>query len=110
MTTMYEAKVNSPSTILSSSITDSQTTIELEDATVLPDAPNLLTIGDGEDAETCRYTNIDGNTVTVEREFEGDAKGWDTGTPVARNFTAYDHNAFKDNINNLKDKTVWGAL
>jgi len=98
---MYPAKINSPSSTLVNAITDSQTTIELVDVSVLPDDPNLLTIGDGEDAETCLYTNITGSVVTVQRGFEGVAKAWDAGAPVARNFTAYDHNTFKSQIEGI---------
>jgi hypothetical protein len=98
---MYNAKINSPSTKLESAINDSQTTITLLDSSVLPTAPNLLTIGDDEQAETCLYTNIVGNTVTIQRGFEGVAKAWEINAPVARLFTAYDHNTFKSNIDAL---------
>ena len=104
---MYGAKTNSPSSELVNSINDSQSTIELVDASVLPDAPNLLTIGEGEDAETCVYDGITGNVVNiVMRGFQGGAKAWDAGTPVARNFTAYDHDAFKQNLNSLGTSAV----
>lgn len=98
MATMYQAKINSPSTTLAVGIDAIITSISVVDSSVLPPAPNLLTIGSGEDAETCRYTNITGNTVTVERGFQGVAKSWDLGVVVGRNYTAYDHDTFIANI------------
>jgi len=99
MTTMYPAKVNSPATTLGGGINDSVTTISLVDASVLPTAPNMAVIGTGEDAETILYTGISTNDLTgVTRGFQGTAKAWDSGTTVARMFTAYDHDTFKSNI------------
>ena len=74
MATMYTAIPNSPSTTIAVGINDSQTTVELVDTSGLLPAPNLLTFGNNEDAETIRYTNIDNNTLTIERGFEGIAK------------------------------------
>lgn len=99
MQTMYPGMVNSPQTELASAIDDSQTTIPLLDATVLPAAPNLATIGTGEDAETVLYEGVDGNDLTdVTRGFQGAAKAWNAGTKVARNFTAYDYDALRENV------------
>jgi len=99
MDTMYPAKVNSPATTLSSFITDSQTTISLTDASVVPAAPNLAVIGTGEDAETVLYTGKSGNDLTgCTRGFQGTAKAWDSGTSVARFFTAYDYDTLRTNL------------
>src|SRR5690606_29264219 len=96
---MYPGKVNSPQTELASAIDDEQTTIPLLDASVLPDPPNLCTIGTGEDAETVLYTGKSGNNLTgVTRGFQGTAKAWVQGTKVARNFTAYDYDALRENL------------
>lgn len=96
---MYPGKVNSPQTELASAIDDEQTTIPLLDASVLPDPPNICTIGIGEDAETVLYTGKSGNNLTgVTRGFQGAAKAWNVGAKVARYFTAYDHDAFRQNI------------
>ena len=99
---MYQAIVNSPSSGLVSSINIGDSTIELEDSSVLPDAPNILTIGEGDDAETCIYDNITGDVVNIlMRGFQGTAKSWDAGTPVSRNFTAYDYDTLRQNLNSL---------
>lgn len=105
MRNMFGAKVNSPITRLSFDIDDTQTIIELDDVSVLPDAPNLITISNGNmvDDETCLYTSLDGNFLTVVRGFEGSKRSWEKGTYVARVFTAYDHNSFKYNIESLNE-------
>ena len=96
---MFPGKVNSPQTELASAIDDEQTTIPLMDASVLPDPPNICTIGTSEDAETVLYTGVSGNDLTgVTRGFQGAAKAWSAGVKVARLFTAYDHDTFRQNI------------
>jgi len=103
--TMYAGKVNSPATTLDGGINDSVTTINVVDGTVLPDAPNLAVIGTGEDAETILYETKNGNELSdVTRGFQGVAKEWDDGTPVARLFTAYDYNTLKSNIADLDSR------
>ncbi|OZQ72140.1 hypothetical protein, partial [Paenibacillus sp. VTT E-133291] len=81
---MFPAVANSPATELSAAITDIQTTITLLDASKLPDAPNIATIGVDESAETIKYTGKSGNTLTgVTRGFNGTvAKAWATGVGV----------------------------
>lgn len=102
MATLYPAQVNSPLTFLTSAIDSTQTTITVNDATKLPTAPNIATIGTGENAETILYTGKSGNDLTgVTRGFEGTAKAWGTNTAIARVFTAYDYNAMKENLESL---------
>ncbi|MDR9852888.1 hypothetical protein RJP21_04640 [Paenibacillus sp. VCA1] len=101
---MYPAMVNSPETELTADINVTDTEISVLDATKLPAAPNLLTLGSDETAETVRYTEVNGNTLTVERGFQGAAKSWSKGTKVARYFTAYDHDAARENIDGLYDR------
>jgi len=89
---MYAAMVNSPGTELAADINATATSIEVLDASKLPDAPNLVTIGIDETSETILYTGKIGNTLTeCTRGFEANAKGWTSGTQVARNHTAYDY-------------------
>ena len=98
-TTMYPAKINSPMTLLSAAITAAATTVPVDDADLLPYAPNLATIGKGEDCETIYYGAKDGNSLTsVTRGFQGTASAWVLGESVYRAFTAYDHDTFKSNI------------
>lgn len=97
---MFPAIANSPATELSAAITDIQTTITLLDASKLPDAPNIATIGVDETAETVRYEGKSGNDLTgVTRGFSGTAaKAWAVGVGVARYFTAYDADALRENV------------
>jgi len=107
MQTMYPGQPNSPQTELASAIDDEQTTIPLLDASVLPDPPNICTIGIGEDAETILYTGKSGNNLTgVTRGFQGAAKSWGAGVKVARLFTAYDYDALRENLEDHASATT----
>lgn len=99
MLNMYPAIVNSPLTSLVRDIDDSQTTIEVTDASKLPDGPNIAVIGRGENAETIIYEAKSGNILTgVTRGFQGTARSWPYATEVARYFTAYDYDALRQNF------------
>jgi len=103
---MYLAKINSPQTILSALISSTDLVIALEDTTVLPSPPNLLVIGfDTNNPETCLYTNINNNLVTLQRGVEGNSQSFPQGTKVARLFTAYDYNVLVNNIVDLNTQT-----
>ena len=107
MQELYPGKVNSPLTALSEGIDDSQETVPLEDASKLPDAPNIATIGRGEEAETIKYEGKDGDTLTgVTRGFQGTAKSWDSGTVVVRVLTAYDWDGIRQNFNSHLSETA----
>lgn len=96
---MYPAKVNSPQTELAADITATDTTITVQDASALPDAHNLITIGSDENAETILYRGKNGNDLTdCIRGFQGSARAWSAGSKCARNYTAYDHDAARENI------------
>ncbi|MEK4039729.1 hypothetical protein MHH49_19575 [Paenibacillus sp. FSL F4-0122] len=97
---MFPATANSPATELSAAITDVATTVSVLDASKLPDAPNIATIGVDESAETVRYEGKNGNDLTgVTRGFSGTvAKAWGIGSGVARYFTAYDADALRENV------------
>lgn len=104
---MYEAIANSPHTILVEGIDETQTEIVVLDSSVLPNAPNLLVIGyDKENAETCLYTNVVGNTITIQRATEGIASSFDADTKVARVFTAKDYNSLVENIKDLNTQQI----
>ncbi|WP_342570348.1 pyocin knob domain-containing protein [Paenibacillus sp. FSL R5-0749] len=103
--TMYPAAVNSRQTELAQAIDDTQTSFTVLDGSVLPPAPNLLTLGTDESAETVLYTGLSENEVTgVTRGFESTAKTWAAGIKLARYFTAYDHDTFRDNIADLDER------
>lgn len=105
--TMYPAKVNSPKTELAATIAADATTIAVVDVTKLPAAPNLCTILNGDDSETFSYATISGNNLTgCVRGLNGTAKAWTVGMKVARTYTAYDHDTFIEQINEIVSKLV----
>ncbi|HAN44115.1 MAG TPA: hypothetical protein DCP97_01855 [Ruminococcaceae bacterium] len=103
MQTMYPAIVNSPETVTKGALTNSTTSIEVADASIFTAVglPLPLTLGQGSSAETVLLTAVSGNILTVQRGFQGIARTWEAGTAISRNFTAYDHDAFKNNIYEL---------
>lgn len=103
---MYKGIPNSPEATLTSDINSSQTTITVSDANIIPEVPNILVIGGNTDnPETAKVTGKNGNTLTVERGFQGSAQAWEAGTKISRNFTEYDYNALVENIKTLKGNT-----
>lgn len=100
MQKMYPGKINSPRTNLVIGIDNSQTSFDVVDASVLPSAPNILTIGiESLTPETILYTNITGNTISgCTRAFQGTAQSWSTSNYIARTFTEYDYSAMTSNI------------
>src|SRR5690625_1107902 len=100
MAELYKGIEGSPITYLASDISASQTTISIADDSALPDAPNICTIGYGENIETIKYgVKSNGVLQEVVRGIEGTPRAWQAGTEVARFFTAYDHNAIIENFN-----------
>lgn len=102
---MYPAQANSPETSLSGALTAAGTTVNVVDGSVLPEAPNLLTIGaDGSTAETVLMTAKSGNVLTVTRAQNGTtARAWSAGDVIARYFTAADQTAIQENIKKLNE-------
>jgi hypothetical protein len=99
---MYPAAVNSVATALTGGVGASDTVFYVLDDSRIPDAPNLLVVGENSAlAETVKMTAKDANKLTVIRGFQGAARAWDAGTTVSRNYTAYDHDVFKENIEAL---------
>ena len=105
LVTMYPAQANSPETSLSGAMTAAGTTVNVVDGSVLPEAPNLLTIGaDGSTAETVLMTAKNGNVLTVTRAQNGTtARAWSAGDVIARYFTAADQTAMQENIKKLNE-------
>jgi hypothetical protein len=102
---MYPAQANSPETSLSGALTAAGTTVNVVDGSVLPEAPNLLTIGaDGSTAETVLMTAKNGKVLTVTRAQNGTtARAWSAGDVIARYFTAADQTAMQENIKKLNE-------
>jgi len=109
--TLDEARVNSPTTTLSSPITNVATTIPVVELGVFAAAPNVAVLGFGIDAETIRYTGKSsasgtGNLTGVTRAYDtagtyGAAKAWVSGTRIYNGITAERHNKIRDNFENL---------
>lgn len=102
---MYSAVNNSPQTTLTAAIAASDSVIPVASVENLPAPPNLITIGSDDDAEVIRYNGIDGLTLTgCERGFAGTtAKIWLLDELVYRAYTKYDHDTFKENIEDLTE-------
>lgn len=104
MLQMYKGAINSPETIITNNISNTDTLIYVQDETKVPtDLPNLMVLGTGISAETIKVLSISGLAITVERAFQGTAKTWNAGTTIARNFTEYDYEALKNNVEELTD-------
>ena len=111
ISTMYPAKAGSPKTVLAIQISASATQITVADASVLPSAPNLCVLGSDSSAEIVSYSAKNGNVLTgVVRGLGGTvASVWDVDTIVARNFTSFDHDRFKLNIETLESEKANAA-
>lgn len=104
MLQMYKGAINSPETIITNNISNTDTLIYVQDETKVPtDLPNLMVLGTGISAETIKVLSISGLAITVERAFQGTAKTWNAGTTIARNFTEYDYEALKSNVEELTE-------
>ena len=101
--TMYPAQPNTPETTLAGALTTSDTSVTVLDGSILPDAPNLLTIGaDTTTAETVLMTAKAGNVLTIERGYDGTTpRSWTKGDIIGRYFTAADQTAVQENIKAL---------
>ena len=117
ISTMYPAKAGSPKTVLALQISASATQMTVADASALPAAPNICILGSSADnIEIVSYAGKTGNVLTGLVRGLGDtvASVWDVDTIVARNFSSFDHNRFKENIETLasekEDKTALGDL
>ena len=106
LSTMYAAMPGSPVTSLASGIAANSTSMTLDDASVLPSAPNICVLGSDSSAEIVSYTSISGNVVSgLVRGLGGTtASAWASNTAVARNITSYDHDTFIGNINDLDSR------
>ena len=104
ISTMYPAKAGSPKTVLAAQISSSATQMTVADASVLPAAPNICVLGSSADQiEIVSYAAKTGNVLSGLVRGLGDtvASVWDVDTIVARNFTSFDHDRFKLNIETL---------
>ena len=104
--TMYPPQNNSPYTTLEAAIGGGETSVTVADASVLPEAPNLLTIGTEENAEVVLMTAKTGNILTVQRGVYGTTAGeWGKDERIYRAITAKDLGDLQDNVKALKTET-----
>lgn len=104
--TTYPAAVNSKATVTMGVLDQAATIVEVLDATVLPEAPNLLVLGTDQTAETVLMTAKENNTLTIQRAVQGIAKSWPAGTQIARNFTGKDWDDMRSNVEALFNELV----
>ena len=104
--TTYPAAVNSKATVTMGALDQATTIVEVLDATVLPEAPNLLVLGTDQTAETVLMTARENNTLTIQRAVQGIAKSWPAGTQIARNFTAKDWDDMRSNVEAIVTKIL----
>lgn len=103
---MYSAKVNSPDTELSRTISSDDTIIPVVNSSALTDAPGLMVIRvDDNDLlpETIYFPTpaVNGEFHNVQRGFQGIRKAFPTGSKVCRILTAYDADTWSHNIEDL---------
>lgn len=113
MLPMYAPIANSPSTVINISLGIDDTTITLVDASVLPPAPNICTIGyNTSSPETILYpTNpVDNMLSGVTRGFQGTPQAWPSESSVARAFTAYDYSSVIENLSELQGLCSTGLI
>lgn len=117
MATMYPPQNNGPHAVLAEAINAAVTSITVADASMLPVAPNVLTIGLDEDAELVLLQSRTGNILTVQRGYNGTtAKAWNAGEWVYRAITAQDIAALQeaakqhDNTVTVMTAAAWNAL
>ena len=106
MRTLYPAQAFSPQATLAAAFNSSDTTMTVNDGSLLPAPPNLLSLGAyGDDTnETILYAVKSGNVLSgITRAVEGTATSWEPGTPVARLYTAKDHNDIAFNVLEVAD-------
>src|SRR5690625_1579947 len=85
---------------LSSNINSSQTSLTVDDASVFPDAPFLITVNE----EIMRVTSLSGNSLTVQRgREETSASSHNAGSNVENNFTAGTYQALVDEIKKMQE-------
>ena len=99
---MYDGVVNSPETSLTQNLAADATVIYVADSSVFGSLPNLAVLGADQNAETIliKSKRSDGG-LEVQRALEGPAKRWEKTTAIARNFTNFDYQQIKDNIEKL---------
>lgn len=90
---MFQPQAGSKAAKLVNDIDSTTNEIEVDDVSLLPDPPNILTIFDRDSFETIYYTSLDQTNNLIQditRGVEGTAQDWPVDQEIARNFTARD--------------------
>ena len=98
---MFSPQAGSPAAELAAGITDTDTVIPLVDVSIVPAAPNILTMQGENSFETIIYEEVDEGTnelKQVTRGVEGTAQSWTSGQEIARNMTAQDIRSIQEMI------------
>ncbi|WP_277220733.1 right-handed parallel beta-helix repeat-containing protein [Peptoniphilus vaginalis] len=99
---MYDGVANSPDTFLTSPLASGGNIMYVADSSVFGTLPNLAVLGSGANAETVLITSKRSDQgLNIQRAVEGVARDWVKASIVARNFTNYDYQQIKDNIEKL---------
>lgn len=107
---LYPPMPGSPVTYLDGEINASVTTITVKDISALPLPPNIATMGDGADSETIKYTGKSGNSlIGVVRGFEGAAREWNSGAPIANVPCAHHVTSLQRNLIPKGCILMWGG-
>lgn len=89
---LYPGIAFSPVAELTDNVGAGDTIIPVSNVEAFPPAPNLATIGTDEEGETVLYAAKTATALSgCTRGVEGTARAWSAGEPVARNWTAKDH-------------------
>ena len=105
---MFPGVPNSPETFLTANVSVSDTNITVQSVAGFPSTQGAFLVvlgGEFSNAETVKVVSTSGNTLTVERGFQGVAQAWPTGTTAAVNFTEAHYSALVKNI-----KAVYESL
>lgn len=104
MKQLYEPIAFSPVARLTQSIGAGDVVIQVDNVAAFPDAPSLATIGVDDTAETILYAAKTENSLSgCTRGVEGEAKTWNEGESIGRNFTAKDHADIIANLQEVAD-------
>ena len=90
---LYPGLAFSPQAVLADNVGAGDAVVPVSDVSAFPPAPNLATIGGEEGAETILYAAKTETALSgCVRGVEGEPRAWSAGEPIARNWTAKDHN------------------
>ena len=102
--TLYPGKAGSPIATLTSPIDDDDTTIPVSNTEHFSTGPGIAVLFDDDgNMETVVFTDKStssgtGNLQTCTRAEQGTARSWDSGTQIARLFTALDFDSLRQNL------------